>query len=175
MTPKLQQSWNKLEEQRKSLLEKLKTESDLVLNKRTETDKWSAIQVLLHEIAIEENTKSYFAKKIPEASIAQKAGFRNTYFYFLLNVALALPKKYKAPTHTIPSSEELSLAEVEQKWIKVRAELLGSIENLSDEILQKQLFKHPAGKLSIYQAIDFMYLHHAHHKKQIFEAVREAK
>jgi hypothetical protein len=49
------------------------------------------------------------------------------------------------------------------------------IKNLSDEILQKQLFKHPAGKLSIYQAIDFMYLHHAHHKKQIFEAVREAK
>jgi hypothetical protein len=175
MTQKLQQSWNKLEEQRKSLLGKLKTESRVALNKRAAIDRWSAIQVLLHEIAIEENTKSYFAKKIPEASTAQKAGFRNTYFYFLLKVALALPKKYKAPTHTIPSSEELSLEEVEQKWIKERAELLGLIENLSDETLQKQLFKHPAGKLSIYQAIDFMYLHHAHHEKQIFEAVNSAR
>lgn len=137
---------------------------------------WSAIQVVQHLLSAETSTLHYLKKKTADVSRSKKAGVMAFFRSVLLNTMLALPLKFKAPAIVaeVPASGDLQA--IQAQWAAVRAELQSLLASLSEADYDRELFLHPvAGKLNLYQMLDFMQAHIQHHLPQIHRTIKEAK
>lgn len=165
----VEKQFNKIEEQRKKLLDEVAKLSHDQQNFKPAPGAWSILQVINHLVYAETNTVKYMQKKLQGISSVEKAGVKARVRSLILSVALQMPVKYKAPKAALPVQEEVYIFDnLKMQWNDVRAEIAKILDQLNPADAEKLIFKHPvSGKFNIYQTISFLREHVDHHKKQV--------
>ncbi|MGB0915974.1 MAG: DinB family protein [Flavobacteriales bacterium] len=160
--------FDELEKERLELLTSLSNRPKEVLVKKPSADSWSVTEVVLHLAKAEEGALKYMRVKLEHGG-HKKASFGAAVKQKLLNLAIALPFKYKAPSVIeLDATGNTSFAEAQELWGQIRSNLKKEYESIDESIIDHELFKHPAaGKLSIMQSVRFMRQHVQRHVGQI--------
>jgi len=160
-----------LEDQRRSILERLHAMDPQTLRTSPAPGSWSVAQVVLHLAIAEEGMMAYLNKKRSVGGHGP-AGAGAPFRLGLLNLALVLPVKYKAPA-VVATVPECSFDEATQRWDAVRRTMRSTFDTLPEELIGHGLFKHPsAGKFDLVQGIRFMGMHVERHRGQIDRILR---
>ena len=168
MDSKLESKFNQLESSRLQLLAELEKRDDKELNFHPGKDKWSVIQVMHHLIIIEQLSIGYINKKLTYKTNIKKSGFGAAIRVFVLTLILKMPFRFKAPKIVSEVPDNSDFKETKDQWDQIRKEMRELFDNLPEELLNKNIFKHAlAGKMNIYQMLGFMEEHFKHHVKQI--------
>ena len=168
MDSKLEPLFNKLENSRLQLFAKLEKKEESELNFHPGKDEWSILQVMHHLMISEHLSIGYINKKLTYRTNIKKSGFGAAIRLFILKVILRLPFRYKAPKIVSELPDNSDSNQVKGQWDQTRKELRELLDNLPEEFLNKDIFKHGfAGKMNIFQALCFMNEHFRHHLKQV--------
>ncbi len=156
-----------LEDKRKKLYALLETLDEKQLNYRPGEDKWSITQIVFHVVKAEQLSVISINKEMRDAD-SSKAGVSAFVRSSLLKYALMSPLKFKAPAIMGNIPKEYDINELKTKWLAVRNKLHNALGEIDNEYGKRYLFIHPyAGKLNIYQTMDFLVQHFNHHYRQI--------
>ncbi len=160
--------FDQMESERQTLLAELNGHQPEVLCKKPSSDAWSVAEVIMHLTAAEKGAFLYLQKKL-EYGGHKKAAVTSGLKQTLLNLAVSLPIRYKAPKIVdVKNENNLSFSEAVTNWNEVRISLQSAYERMDEAIIDNELFKHPAaGKLNVIQSVKFMRQHMRHHIKQI--------
>ncbi len=166
----LQSIFDKLDADLINLLEDLKDQPDHVLNEKLSPDKWSIHQTMYHLILAEELSLKYVQKKLSFNPELKNTGIMTFFRRTALNLYFLYPFRVKAPAaisnENLPT--EVRFWEVVQKWKDVRKETKEYLASLPEDLLKKEIYKHPAiGRLSLKDMLKFYDLHFTRHRKQI--------
>ena len=168
MNAQLEKEFLALETERKNLFADLKKYGDDILNKQPAPGKWSVAEVIAHLITAEEMSLKYLMKKAQDTSRAQPEGFKNKWRWLLVQIVFTFDIKFKAPEIVEPKLGYQSLENLEMHWNQVRTQTFSVLNGLSDEELNKELWKHAiAGKMNLHHMVQFFGVHYRRHKKQI--------
>jgi len=167
---KIEQLFSELERQANALLFRLEVYNEETLQTPMEPGVWSVMQVLSHILASERLSLKYIKKKLSFQPQLKNAGIAASLRLLLLRIYLMSPLKFKAPKGV--RSEDLppqgSLEEFRDTWFKERQELKEYIQGLNEDMLRKEIYKHPfVGRLSLTQMLIFFQFHFRRHEKQI--------
>lgn len=168
------QAFQKMESERESIIAEMRNYSaDQLVSKPSENE-WSVAEVIMHLVVAESGALAYMRKKL-EFGGHRKATASSSFKQKLLNFAISLPIKFKAPkVAQIEEGEKITFNEAADKWFSVRQELLAEYDKMDDELASHELFKHPAaGKLSALQSVKFMRQHMNRHVKQIRNTIKQ--
>ncbi len=156
-----------LEENRKKLYALLESLDSTRLNYRPAEDKWSITQIIFHLVKAEQLSVISINKE-SRKSDTRKAGMSSHFRALLLNSSLMTPLKFKAPSILGNMPKEYDINELLTKWLTVRNKLYNALGDIDNESGKRYMFEHPyAGKLNIYQTMDFLVRHFNHHHRQI--------
>lgn len=176
MNAPLEKHFLELEATRKTLFNDLKQYDDDTLNKQPAAGKWSVAEVIAHLITAEEMSLKYLMKKVQDTSRAQPEGFKNKWRWLLVQIVFTFNIKFKAPEIVEPKLGYQSLANLEMQWGKVRLQTLSVLNKLTDEELNKELWKHAlAGKMNPHHMVQFFGVHYRRHLKQIERTLKALK
>jgi hypothetical protein len=135
---------------------------------KPEPTHWNLLQVLDHIVTSEKMSAIYIKRQLTGKKYPPPPGFKSTYRYALLKLALKLPFRYKAPSIVDATGKSPDLHNLQESWKTIRQEFRTIIENTDEELLDLGVYKHPrAGLLNMEQALEFMIIHIRHHQKQI--------
>ncbi|MEL7123613.1 MAG: DinB family protein [Bacteroidota bacterium] len=157
------------------LIEHLKAYSNEQLNHRPAEGVWSVIDVMHHLMRAEMLSHNYVKKKLSYGGTFKKAGLATSWRLFVLNTYLRLPIKFKAPelVSQVHFPEKSDFNEVQGKWRTQRKSLLAFLEELPEEIFDKEIYKHPlAGRVTLGGMVDFFIAHFQRHRKQIYRTIK---
>jgi hypothetical protein len=169
MHPAITQKLKKLEQERSSLDERLRSYPLSRLNAAPAPGKWSPLQVVYHLYLSERLALKYMTFKWKEKEKVGFAGMKEKIRLRLLKLVLASPLKFKAPAPVaeIPKTLEYSLL---SDWEVLRRETAEFLEKFDEENLNIRIFKHPfIGRIAILQTLDFYHAHFKHHETQILK------
>jgi len=140
-------------------------------------DSWSVAQVVDHIVRSEEGIVSYLNKKLQAPEDLKSNNFIAKSKAKILHNRLRSSSKYKVPNvSSINPEADPNLRDCKERWGIARKAFQDILKNQSDEILMKQVFRHPvAGRMNIIDAMIFMYEHIYHHLKQIGRIVTAEK
>ena len=176
MNNRIEKQFTQLEDERKQLFSELKNYDDDLLNKKPAPGKWSVAEVIAHLITAEEMSLKYLMKKTQDTSLAKPEGLKNKWRWLLVKIVFSANLKYKAPEIVEPKSDYESLANLETHWTKVRLQTLSVLTKLSDDELNKELWKHAvAGKMNLHHMVQFFGIHFRRHRKQIERTLKAVK
>lgn len=168
MHAKLEQQFKELESTKANYLLLFEELTEEKLNQAPEPGKWSMLEVVAHILSSESRSLGYLKKKMLGINEVKKARLKSSLGSGLLKVALRLPLKYKAPKVLDNPNGPYKPDEMIKEWEQVRVELKELLTKISDEHINKQIFKHPsAGKMNIVQAMGFLNLHLKRHLAQV--------
>jgi len=176
MNLKLQRILDRLEAERKDLLDELSALPDQRFNTNPSPGKWSISQILTHLITSEKLTLLYMRKKSMGINELDNSGWIESLKMILLKVSQRLPfLTYKAPPIVVEHTPEaLSYAEAVEQWSKVRALLKKFLGAIEERNVRKKIYKHPvAGRLDVSQALEFCGEHIRHHLPQIKKLMKD--
>lgn len=157
----------KLDATREELLSQLETVEESILHFRPETEKWSIVQILFHLNSSESISTKYMAKKSQGGASVPKTTALSHLRIFALKTALR-NFTWKKPAVLPDPPEQLHLQEVLQTWNETRHHLKTLLEQLPDDVLNRNIFRHPsAGRMNASHALTFMQEHFYHHLPQI--------
>jgi hypothetical protein len=162
--------FDRLEEDRVSLLATLATLHESKLSSNPVIGKWSINQILTHLLTSEQLTLAYLKKKSLGIDKLRNSGLWESVRMFLLKWSQRFPiLKYNAPKHLLANTPEaLPLDELARRWSHSRIELNHFLDSISDKDLHKLIYKHPvAGRFDVIQCLTFMREHYHHHLPQI--------
>lgn len=131
-------------------------------------NEWSIAMVYEHLLKIEGNVKLVMQKHL-KTGVIKKVKFSNRKNYFLLIVALILPKKYKVPKSAPALTGEFDT----NLWLSQVEEWKQHFKDIHKEHANSLLFKHPlAGPLTSEMTAGFIYYHAFHHLRQLYRIKR---
>jgi hypothetical protein len=172
---KVYQQFEKLEQSKNQLLNRLASINPSVLQFYPAKDKWSIIQIIFHLNSSESNSVKYMSKKSLGGSSVPKSTMMTSLKSLLLSTALRF-FKWKKPVVLPDPPGNLYSNEVMNSWNGTRIQLKQLLEQLSEDMLNRNIFRHPtAGRMNISHALTFMQEHFDHHLKQIEERILLAK
>jgi uncharacterized damage-inducible protein DinB len=157
---------------------KMETEREVVINSiraipadklvtKPQQDQWSVTEIILHLVKAEEGALKYMQIKLKHGG-HKKATIGASIKHRLLNTAIA-PNVIK-----LDESGSTSFAQAVEQWAAIRNQLKNEYESIDEEIIDHELFKHPAaGKLSIMQSVKFMRRHMNRHIGQINRTIKQ--
>lgn len=167
--------FNRLETQRNEIIADYNRYTDRQLQFSPRPGHWNLLQVLRHLVTAEELSLKYIQRKLKNHESVKKSGLNSIARHFILKMALIMPLKFKAPKLADVTGENPDFGAMTSEWIEVRSEIKSLIENSDENILSKELYKHPrAGMLNIKQALEFFEMHINHHQKQIIRITSHA-
>lgn len=138
------------------------------LSFKPSNNKWSLVQVIEHLTLAETNSLNYVNKKILDPSALLDANLASKLKFWLLKTLFALSIKIKRRPTMVTPTDSPDYSNIILRWDIARNALQKLIDEQSDEILDKLVYKHPAaGRLTAYQMLCFFEDHIKHHKKQI--------
>ena len=168
MNKRVEAKLSLLESTRLSLLEKLKTADIKKLNTSTAPGKWSVAQIIYHLNKAESNSVIYVSKKMKDVNNLKKSGLYERIKMLAVKIAFALPFRYKAPAVLGDMPQDVDYNDIIVKWEETRKQLKELIASMPEEMLSLKVFKQPAaGRLDIYQMLNFMQSHFDRHLRQI--------
>ena len=166
----IEKQFERLEQQRKQLLEDATTMTHVQLTYRPEPTAWCILEVFVHLMTAETNGLRYMEKKLQgDLESMERSGMTAQIRAGLLNGFLRLPIKYKAPeVASFEQREYYDLKEIRAEWDELRAHWHEFLDQFDKPSAEKLIFKHPiAGRFNILQTLKFMYEHVDHHVKQV--------
>jgi len=175
INPKLDIQLKALDKKLKTLLTEVKVYSEDQLNRQPKENSWSVIQVMHHLMMSENGSLKYVKKKLSFKPELKKAGVKAAFREFGLNTYLKSPFKWKAPEaisgDNLPANE--TFWKTAQDWKNQRIELREFLETLPEEMLKKEVYKHPfVGRISIPGMLRFFHQHFDRHNKQIQKIIK---
>jgi hypothetical protein len=160
--------WDELESRKSEFLSKLNSWTDAELNFRPEGE-WNAIQVIEHIMESEKGVLGYMMKKTSsgwegiEPSTDEHAANSKA-----LNERLISRSPYKIPAILTEPAGASAYASLAEQWDKIREAYRSFLGNLDPEFYHRQIFNQPiAGRLNLYQTLEFLSNHILHHTYQI--------
>ena len=172
----LQDSYTKIEKQKRLLLDSLSKLSAEELNKLPSPGKWSASQIIAHLIVAEQLSINYMKKKIQGAQQADNSGITEEAKMLLLKLSQRIPGlKFKAPRHVVENTPAYNDFEtLKSEWDKTRAEFREFLDSVSDRHLKRKIYKHArVGYLNVHHAVLFFGEHVTHHTPQIKKLIKQ--
>ncbi len=170
MDATLQKLVNRIETQRSSVLNLVRTLTAEQFNQAPAPGKWSTAEVLSHIIAAERLSLAYIQKKMQGIDKAAVSGPWEEVKITLLRISQRLPGlKFKAPRRVVENTAFYhDFASIETEWEKARNELRGLLDQFPQHGLNRLIYKHPAaGYLNIRHALIFFHEHLHHHLPQL--------
>ena len=172
MDPALARSLAPLEASRRRVLGTVDGVPHKALNRAPAPGKWSALQVLHHVVTAEALTLGYIRKKMQAGAALEKAGPASRLRLLALQVTLALPLRFKAPTITGDVPRESELPALRARWDEVRRSLDDLVRSFPPELLDRLVFRHPyAGRMTLAHALGTLEAHLDHHIPQVKRAL----
>lgn len=175
LNPKLDRQLKSLDAKLIQLLKDVKIYSEDQLNRQPKENAWSVIQVMHHLMLSESGSLKYVQKKLSYNPELKNAGVKAAFREMTLNTYLKTPFKWKAPE--VISGDNLPKHETfwatAQQWKNQRIELREFMETLPDELLKKEVYKHPfVGRITINGMLVFFNNHFNRHNKQIQKIIK---
>ena len=177
MEAKLKKQFDLLQESLSKLFDELEGFTHPQMNHQASPEKWSANQTIYHLFDAEKKSLAYLRKKIEnlDQSTLRKAGVSEMCKSIALNAFLKSPIKVKAPASVSQVPDEANYEQLKADWVQVREDMEKFCKELPVKLLPYPIYKHPrAGRLTIYQAVNFFQAHFDRHRKQILEALQVA-
>lgn len=166
MNQGISQEIRKLEEQKRSVLEFLKEQSEENLTK-SEEGKWSMIQAMRHIQMAEEGSLNYMMKKSLAGDDLKKRPLKARIFLRLLKTIYLMGVRFKAPK-VIANPPVTSLQKLEDDWSASRRKMITFVEEYPSKWVNKGVYRHPfVGLLNLEDGLKFFNIHLAHHRKQL--------
>ncbi|MEO8589884.1 MAG: DinB family protein [Flavobacteriales bacterium] len=167
----LLRAFDRLEVDRTALIAHLDTLPENSLTTAPGPGAWTVAQVITHLAIAEESSLSYLRKK-HDGGRHKPATFSSHWRLPLLNLALSLPLKYKAPA-VVANVPATSYAEAKARWGAVRLDMRSTYGTLPEAHIGHDLFKHPTvGRFNLLQGLRFMQQHVRRHREQILRTLR---
>jgi hypothetical protein len=163
-------AFEKLEQQRAEITERIKSVPAEKFNHQPAPGKWSIAQILTHIITAEQLSLAYMKKKMPAIGELADSGISESIRLGLLIISQRIPAlKFKAPSVVVKGTPApYTLQEALAKWEQHRVELKNFLETFEEKHARKVLYKHPvAGRFDTRQTIVFFREHIIHHLPQI--------
>lgn len=153
------------------MLERLKAIDVQKLNASPAPGKWSVAQVIYHLNQAESQSVLYVSKKMLDVNNLKRSGLYEQLKMLLVKITFILPFRYKAPKILGEVPQVVDYPDIKLKWDETRKRLKDLIASMPEDMLSKKVFKQPAaGRLDIYQMLDFMQAHFNRHLKQVEKA-----
>lgn len=148
------------------LIESLPAE---IRNRPPNAEDWNPAQVMEHVISSERGTLGYMIKKTSSGwENIPIATDDNAQESDKLHEALVSDKKWAAPSVMPEPQGQRALADQILFWDGVRDKYAEFLHRLDPNFYERQVFRHPyAGRLNLWQTLDFLTNHIVHHKHQI--------
>lgn len=138
------------------------------LNFKPSAKKWSLVQVVEHLMLAETSSLNYVNKKILDPAALLDSTFTSKFSAWLLKMFFSLPIKIRRRPVMVSPTEKPDFENVLLRWDIARTALRQLVDEQSDSILGKLIYKHPfAGRLNAYQMLCFFEDHIKHHQKQM--------
>lgn len=164
---KLKSRFLKRENSGLQLFKNLEQADEALLKRKIKTGKWNILQIVWHLNSSDHLTVNYMLKKMQGGNAVPVAGIRSAAGSYALKVALRYLKWKKPPVLPDPP-EELELNDLKNEWNRNSQQLESLINSLPDDMMIRKIFRHPlAGRMNIFQALEFMLDHFNHHLRQI--------
>lgn len=170
---KLLDLFDQMEADRQEMLDRIKHIDHDSLERKPHAEAWSVSEIFVHMVVAEKGALNYMKKKIEVKNHSKVSG--GTGRYALLISALKAPAlKFKAPKIVANVGSGVKFSDALQQWNEVRSELRKEYENLDEEWVMHDLFKHPAaGKFDLIRAVKFMRVHAKRHIGQIHRTIKQ--
>lgn len=169
-TTQIHRQFEKLELKKKILINLITSLSDEKYNQQPSSGSWSVAQAANHIFLSEQLSTAYIRKKLSYPDTLQPFQLKSWGGVFLIKLALWSNYKRKAPVAINMWEQQtiLSQADLEQQWIKLRADMIALIEKNQEAFGSHMVYRHPfAGRMTMHQMLIFLNDHMAHHIKQI--------
>lgn len=164
-------AFDRMETERIALIAQLDRVPEKRLTAAPKAGAWTVAQVITHIAIAEEGSLAYFTKKHSggrHKPVGTSAPFRLA----ILNLAISLPLKYKAPA-VVADVPATSYGEAKARWAVVREKLRQVYETLPEAHIGHDLFKHPSlGRFTVLQGVRFTRRHVLRHRGQILRTLR---
>lgn len=171
MSDKIQAAWNPLDESLNKLFSTLEKFSNDQLNQALDVGKWSVLQHLEHLYLSESASLAYINKKKQYPETLIEVDHRADQAVEAIRAYMNNPNPpipAVAPEHVTPVAAIYEFSEISEKWSKLRKEMKDVMFDLGEDMMTKDLYRHPfAGKMGLYHAIEFFDIHFNHHMKAI--------
>ncbi len=157
--------FERLEAERRALLERVSALSQTQVSYQPDPTAWSICQVIGHLVIAEEGTRRVLeTAPPPEARVT----LRGKVVLHIIYVVFALGLRVKAPSRRLISDPGVPLDELVQRWSTARAGIITAVAALPSTALGEPRFKHPlAGWLPVQDGLRFLGRHIAHHRRQV--------
>ncbi len=175
MLPKIEHKKDALHKALKHLLKYTDTLEPSVLRAKKGAE-WSAAQVLYHLWLSEKNTVKALKKRLDNLDARkEKAGLSATLRAYALHRALKNKRlKFKAPSIVADIPEKPDYTVLKSDYRTTRDELYKVLALFDRETAGIAVFKHPrAGKINIFQTLDFLQDHLDRHTGQIMRITKD--
>jgi uncharacterized damage-inducible protein DinB len=166
----LKNHFDRLEEERVTLLTTLATLPEKTLSSSPAPGKWSVNQILIHLFTSEQLTLAYLKKKSLGIDRLKNSGMSEWMRITVLKWSQRIPVlKYRAPKYIVANTPEaVPIEELYRRWTSLRMEFRQFLDAIKDEDVHKLIYKHPiAGRFDVVQCLMFMREHYHHHLPQI--------
>jgi len=160
-----------MEVERRTMLAELEGLPETTRTTAPQRGAWTVAQVITHLAIAEEGSLAYLRKK-HEGGRHKPAALSSRWKLMLLNLAISLPIKYKAPT-LVADVPATGYAEAKARWEAVRIAMRHTYGTLPEAHIGHELFKHPSlGRFSLMHGVRFMRRHVRRHHGQILRTMR---
>ena len=127
---------------------------------------WSALDLVEHLVLVEEEVLRGIPDRPPTRSLADSA--RAAVVLPLLYLTFARGGRLRAPTRAILPVGGSTLAQLEARWTRARANLRAVLQLLGPEDLSRPFLRHPViGWLTTLEGLGFIERHVAHHLHRV--------
>lgn len=175
MKKDLLKHFDDLEAKRDQLIKLVQNIPDSRLLQQPAEGKWSVFETMAHVMAAEEMSLLYLRKKIQSTKLEKPEGLKQKWNWLLVKLVFLFDIKFKAPDIVLPKKEYNNLMVIDKRWTVVRSQIREVIEQLSEEELEKTLWKHAiAGKLNLYHMVQFFEIHYDRHYRQIVDTLHKS-
>ena len=127
---------------------------------------WSALDLVEHLVLVEEAVLRGIPDRPPTRSLADSA--RAAMVLPILFLTFARGGRFRAPTREVLPVGGSSLAQLDARWTRARANLRAVLQLMGPEDLSRPFFRHPViGWLTTLEGLGFLERHVGHHLRQV--------
>jgi hypothetical protein len=168
MNQKVSDLFDALQGEFAQLIAELDKHERKLLEKSPAPAKWSVSQVMYHLNSAESRSVQYVNKKRLGAAQLKRTDIYAQLRLFVARFAFYLPIKFRAPNLLGEVPQYVSYEQIKNEWVQTRIVLKSLLNSLSDDELNKPIFRQPTfGRWNIFQMLGFMKTHFRRHQKQI--------
>ncbi len=175
MDKRIEQKIGKMDKKLVQLFEDLKDYSEPTLNKSPGNGAWSVLNIMQHLYLTEQLVLNAIQREIENNTVFAASGIGDKVRAVALHTALSLPFKFKAPYYINNDAfvEDPTFWEVAKDWNKERSRFKKFCQEISPELMEKSIYKHPrGGYLNILGVLTFFNTHFDRHHSQIRKTLK---